>query len=309
MPWGSWGAPRTPGTGAWEGGSGVCTAGQARGHPWGDRDTTGCSCSSHCPCLSQPRLGLGFGDGEKRHGEWAGGGLVKRWPENQGTALFGGRQGGSRNPTGAQGGSVTLVRARKTRKVIGAWVEGAPGPETPAPPPPPGPRPSLVVPAPRRPGTLAPAPGSVRVSGPLVALQPSDTGSHGRPPCTLQVLQNTPWRGPTLPAPHPGSPCGSAQVTPQGLAELGQPLSGSRPPRAGRRRWASSVLMGLLTRGASAVCKGGPGKPSLKVSAGARGGEGNRQGFGQHLSSLGAPSENATGLPREIRDWGSGHPP
>ena len=40
-------------------------AGQAKGHPWGDRDITGYSYSSHCPCLTLPDFGLRFGDGGK----------------------------------------------------------------------------------------------------------------------------------------------------------------------------------------------------------------------------------------------------
>lgn len=68
-------------------------AGQARGHPWGDRGIIGYSCHSHGPASLNPVLVWGLGTMGSRTGYWAERGLVKKWPEDQGRALFGEESG------------------------------------------------------------------------------------------------------------------------------------------------------------------------------------------------------------------------
>lgn len=107
----------------------------------------------------------------------------------------------------------------RQKKVIRNWAEGASGLEIP------GTQLSVIIPAP----SSGRKPSSTIHSALACAAFPDDRQRAA--PCTLQILQNPPQRGPiSLPhcLPHPRSPSGSTEVPFQGFAEMGQPLLSSR---------------------------------------------------------------------------------
>lgn len=193
------GALRGPGTGSWEGGSGGCMAGQARGHPWGGLTSQAIPAAATAPASVNPDLVWGLGTVGSGRGTGLEEGSLIDGPGTRAQLCLGAVSGWLLKPDRVFREVSSLVRAGKTRKVIGGagkkehlarrlWSPATTGP-----------RPSLIVPAPLRPATLAPAPGPTDGTAafqdrrpwvaPLCSPSSSEHSSEGtHSPCSLPLV-------------------------------------------------------------------------------------------------------------------------